>query len=236
MLSCQHVSVPLSPTVVLAVHKNLSFLKRPQVLIIDAGLGNLGSVCASFRRLDCDLLLLSRPPSPTAAFTHVVLPGVGSFAAGAHQLSCTGWDQWIINTAAHHDIPILGICLGMQLLSDRGSEGLTSGHTAGLGLIPGTVERFVLPSSFRLPHVGWNSLKIKKPSPLFNAISSGADFYFVHSYRYHLDSPSHILAETSYYSDFPSVICRDSVYGIQAHPEKSQRAGVTFLSNFLLVN
>lgn len=205
------------------------------MLIIDAGLGNLGSVFAAFRRLDCDPFIQPRPPSTLASFTHVVLPGVGSFAAGAQKLARTGWDQWLINTAAHHDIPILGICLGMQLLSERGSEGSTSGYSVGLGLIPGRVVRFDLPSTFRLPHVGWNSLIIQQTTPLLNGIPTGTDFYFVHSYRYHTFSSQHILATTTYHSPFPSLIQKDSIFGIQPHPEKSQRAGAAFLSNFLQV-
>ena len=152
-------------------------MTRPNVLVIDAGLGNIGSVVAAFQRLGCAYQRLTHPPSSnaTSGFTHVVLPGVGTFLAGINALKRSGWDVWIKNDWCDLNRPFLGICLGMQLLATEGSEGSLQGSSSrGLNLIPGRVVRLNVGSDLVLPHVGWNSLHWQgTPSMLFNDLVEG---------------------------------------------------------------
>ena len=142
-------------------------MSRPSVLVIDAGLGNIGSVLAAFQRHDCVVQRAPHPPSVEAeeAFTHAVLPGVGAFAAGMQALKESGWESWIKEVWCEADRPLLGICLGMQLLASEGTEGASKdGVTSGLDLIPGRVDRLNADPDLVLPHVGWNELHWCKPS------------------------------------------------------------------------
>ena len=124
--------------------------------------------------------------------------------------------------------PILGICLGMQLLFSAGEEG---GESDGLGLIPGTVRRFEEHASFQIPHVGWNDVSLVHQHPLWRGIKPGVDFYFVHSYRVLCD-PQFVVGKTDYGEEFPSAVANKNVVGVQFHPEKSQRNGLRMLENF----
>jgi glutamine amidotransferase len=210
---------------------------RPSVLVIDAGLGNIGSVVAALQRHDCAVKRLPQPPSPeaTAAFTHAVLPGVGAFAAGMEALKGSGWGAWIRGVWCQADRPLLGICLGMQLLAGEGTEGAPKGGVvAGLDLIPGRVERLSVDSDLVLPHVGWNALYWQGPaSPLAQGLPESGDMYFVHSYAFQPVDPAHGLAASDYGDRFTAVVGRGSCYGVQFHPEKSQRLGRRLLANFL---
>lgn len=212
-------------------------MSRPSVLVIDAGLGNIGSVVAALQRHDCAIERLPQPPSSesTDAFTHAVLPGVGAFAAGMEALKGSGWEAWIKQVWCQADRPLLGICLGMQLLASEGTEGAPEGGgVAGLDLIPGRVERLHVDPDLVLPHVGWNALHWHSPAnALAQGLPEGGDMYFVHSYAFQSGDPAHGLAVTDYGQPFTAVVGRGSCYGVQFHPEKSQRLGRRLLENFL---
>lgn len=212
-------------------------MSRPRVLVIDAGLGNIGSVLAALHRQDCDVERAQRPPvaANSVAFTHAVLPGVGAFAAGMEALRDNGWDSWIQQQWCGAGRPFLGICLGMQLLASQGREGAdTSGVISGLDLIPGQVERLSAGPGFVLPHVGWNALRWHDPAgSLSKGLPDGGDMYFVHSYAFLPLDPAHCLALSNYGQSFAAVVGKGSCYGVQFHPEKSQRLGRRLLENFL---
>ena len=208
----------------------------PSVLVIDAGLGNIGSVVAALQRHHCSVQRLPKPPSPedTAPFSHAVLPGVGAFSAGMKALQASGWDGWIKQTWCQSNRPLLGICLGMQLLASEGEEGVPDGVVAGLDLIPGRVERLKVTSHLVLPHVGWNSLHWHSPqTPLAQGLPEGGDMYFVHSYAFQPRDSAHGLAVSDYGGSFTAVVGAGACYGVQFHPEKSQRLGRHLLHNFL---
>jgi glutamine amidotransferase len=213
-------------------------VSQPVVLVIDAGLGNIGSVVAALERQACTVTRLADPPDlqVTSGFSHVVLPGVGSFAAGMEALRQRGWVDWLLRLWCPSGRPLLGICLGMQLLASRGSEGAASAGaaTTGLDLIPGTVERIHPDCGLPLPHVGWNAVDLQASvGPLAKGLTPGGDFYFVHSYAFTPADSAHALASTDYGGMFTSVVGRGNCYGVQFHPEKSQRLGRQLLSNFL---
>jgi glutamine amidotransferase len=209
----------------------------PRVLVIDAGLGNIGSVVAALQRHDCTIERVQQPPAPemTSAWTHVVLPGVGAFAAGMEALRASGWQAWIKQVWCHSDRPLLGICLGMQLLASEGTEGGSQGGlVAGLDLIPGRVVRLAVDPDLVLPHVGWNALHWHSPAnALAQGLPEGGDMYFVHSYAFHPHDPAHGLAVSEYGKRFTAVVGKGCCYGVQFHPEKSQRLGRRLLENFL---
>ncbi len=211
-------------------------MSRPSVLVIDAGLGNIGSVLAAFQRQDCSVRRASRPPSEVVdVFTHAVLPGVGAFANGMQALKISGWEAWIKEEWCKADRPLLGICLGMQLLASEGTEGAQEDAVvSGLDLIPGRVDRLNVDPDLVLPHVGWNELHWHSlDSPLAKSHPEGGDMYFVHSYAFHPANPAHRLAVSHYGQQFTAVVGRGSCYGVQFHPEKSQRLGRCLLENFL---
>ena len=199
------------------------------VAIVDYGMGNIDSVARAVRELGCRADITRRPEDFAAAHS-LILPGVGAFGDGMASLRLDGLDQ-ALGEQVRQGIPTLGICLGMQLLASEGDEG---GVHQGLGWIQGRVERFVpTEAGERIPHVGWNEVRQARPSVLFDGIEDGKDFYFVHSYHFVPGSPEHVLATTPYCGGCVSVVNRDNVYGVQFHPEKSQRVGMRLLQNFL---
>lgn len=201
-----------------------------KVALIDYGLGNLGSVRRAIAELGADPHLAAAPGELRSA-DRVILPGVGSFADGMKLLDAGGWIGAIREEAAKGK-PVLGICLGMQLLASRGTEG---GDTEGLDLIAGTVVGLqTLGCSLRIPHVGWNEITVRDPScELLDDIPCGTDFYFVHSYAFTPQDPEHVRATTAYGPPIPAVVANGNVAGTQFHPEKSSKAGFRILRNFL---
>jgi glutamine amidotransferase len=201
------------------------------VAIIDYGMGNLASVRRSVEECGGRASIVDNPDS-VSRFDRIILPGVGAFRDGWEHLSRKGWVSEI-REAAGRGTPMLGICLGMQLLAERGEEG---GDAEGLGLIGGFVMRMApSPSSLRIPHVGWNGIRITRDHALLRGIEDGTDFYFVHSFKFLPADPEDTLAVTDYGGDFVSVVARGPVFGVQFHPEKSSRPGFRLLKNFLSI-
>lgn len=195
--------------------------------IVDVGIGNLGSVRQAVYNLGWDPVLVSKPED-FPRITHLLLPGVGAFNSAMEKLKNAQLVESIQSFALDGN-PILGICLGMQLLATQGMEG---GLTCGLNLIPGRIEPIQSDNGLRVPHVGWNEARQKRKHPLLKGIRDDVDFYFVHSFRFVADDERSILAETEYGTLFPSIVGQQNVVGAQFHPEKSQLNGMRILDNF----
>lgn len=201
-----------------------------RVTIVDYGMGNLDSVRRAVE-------VAGGSPTITGDRTQifradrVILPGVGSFRQGAENLRSLGLHEALVDHVIGAGLPLLGICLGMQLLAQTGDEG---GSAAGLGWFDADV-RILIPTGDdrRLPHVGWNEVNIIRPSPLFEGIDSGSDFYFVHSFHVLLRSDDYVVATTPYCGTFVSALWRGTVHALQFHPEKSQENGLRVLRNFM---
>jgi imidazole glycerol-phosphate synthase subunit HisH len=199
------------------------------VLVVDYGVGNLHSVSRALENLGCSVNVSANPDDIRSA-ERIVLPGVGSFAEAMAKLNERGWVEPIRHAVRNEEIPILGICLGMQLLGDRGFE---VREVEGLGLIPGKVVRLEpRDPSERIPHVGWNDVT-HADDPLFSAVPQNADFYFVHSYRIVLEDDGDCIGRSDYCGGFPAAIRRKNTFGVQFHPEKSSHAGIRLLRNFV---
>lgn len=201
-----------------------------KVAVIDYGLGNLGSVRRAIAELGAEPHLAAAPEELKRA-DRVILPGVGSFADGMSLLRKGGWVGAVREEAARGK-PVLGICLGMQLLASRGTEG---GDNEGLDLIGGEVVALKeLGCELRLPHIGWNEVALRNGgSRILDGIAGGTDFYFVHSYAFTPREARHVLATTTYGATIPAVVGRENVAGTQFHPEKSSKAGFRVLHNFI---
>lgn len=200
------------------------------VVIVDYGLCNLDSVYRAVQECGGHPVV-TEDPSAASEAGRIILPGVGNYAEATKALTALGWVEALRQEVLGQGIPMLGICLGMQLLSSAGTEG---GETAGLGLIPGRVVRFEqISEAMRVPHVGWNEVEQKQQAPLFEGIDDGKDFYFVHSYHFVPDNEDDVLALTPYGNGFVSVVGRGNVVGTQFHPEKSLKIGFALLRNFL---
>jgi imidazole glycerol-phosphate synthase subunit HisH len=202
------------------------------ITIIDYGMCNLDSVSRAVEECGGQPVVTDQQREIELA-SHIILPGVGAFPEAMQNIKQRSLDQILREQVLDKKIPLLGICLGMQLLA---SKGLEFTETKGLDLIPGTVECFdTSKEEIRIPHVGWNEVYPTRPSDLFDGIPSGKDFYFVHSYHFCPSDDADILATTPYGTGFVSAVQRGLVYGIQFHPEKSQRMGFALLKNFLAV-
>lgn len=197
--------------------------------VVDIGIGNIGSLRGALESQGWDLQLVTTGDD-LKEIGHLLLPGVGAFGAAMKRLNSAGLIEPIRAYAASGR-PLLGICLGMQLLAGRGVEG---GETEGLGLILGSVLPLEGRTSRRLPHVGWNEMNRRRDHPLLDGIKAGVDFYFVHSYSFEPEDVNDILATTDYGIEYTSVVGRNNIIGVQFHPEKSQRNGLRLLDNFCL--
>ncbi|MEJ7759151.1 MAG: imidazole glycerol phosphate synthase subunit HisH [Gemmatimonadaceae bacterium] len=195
--------------------------------IANLEIGNLRSVANAVDSFGYDHCLIDAP-SQLHSLSHLVLPGVGSFHTAMRQLHLSGMYE-PIRQFADTGRPLLGVCLGMQLLGSRGIEGE---ETTGLGLIPGDVRRFDDARVGSIPHVGWNSVDICGDHPLFHGVRTGVDFYFVHSYHLRPENGDSVLGRTECGESFVSAAARGNVVGFQFHPEKSQANGLRLLDNF----
>jgi len=200
------------------------------IVIIDCGMGNPGSILNMIRKLGKEVCITNDAKKILSA-THILFPGVGSFDNGIKKLSSSGMLPNIEKRVLQDKIPFLGICLGMQLLFSTSEEGVSS----GLCWLPGKVTRFNFNSdrALKIPHMGWNSVRPTSYGSLFNGLEEEARFYFVHSYYVECDNHEHILGYTNYGISFASTVQYQNIYGVQFHPEKSHRFGLTLLKNFL---
>lgn len=201
-----------------------------KITIVDYGLGNIWSVQNAFRFVGAEVLV-SSCPDKVASADCLILPGVGSFGAGMLNLHQSGLVESIRIAASERCVPILGICLGMQLFADVSQE---APGVQGLGLVPGEVRKFS-DKSLRLPHMGFNTaMPAKINDPYFSAsVDHAPDFYFVHSYYFVPKDEDHVMARTIYGVDFASAVKNKNIYGVQFHPEKSQSNGLKFIQQFL---
>ena len=199
------------------------------VAIIDYGVGNLFSLKSSFRAIGEEAVVTGEPEVIRNA-DKLVLPGVGAFGDAAALLRKNGLDQ-VVCTEAAAGKPLLGICLGMQLLFDYGVE---YGRHEGLGLIPGSVQpiRPVIPAAYKVPHIGWNGLHFpEEKSPLFRYVQEGDCVYFVHSF-FGADCNESVIATAEYGPELTAAVAKGNVYGVQFHPEKSGSVGLHILRAF----
>ena len=199
--------------------------------IVDYGVGNLFSLSSSLRAAGAEVTITG-DQAVLAQADRIILPGVGAFGDAADALCRSGLDRAVLREAAQGK-PLLGICLGMQLLFDFSTE---YGFHGGLGLIPGSVQpiRPVVPEEYKVPHIGWNALHFPKDrpvSPLFRYIKEGECVYFVHSF-YGTDCEPNTIATAEYGPELTAAVARDNVYGAQFHPEKSGRTGLNILKAF----
>jgi len=198
--------------------------------IVDYGLGNVQAIQNVYRRLGIPAVLASTPAALMDC-SKLVLPGVGAFDWAMTRLAESGLRDALDEMVTGRGTPVLGICVGMQMLARRSDEGVLE----GLGWIPGEVRRLdsredAVPMA--LPHMGWNDVSPSSDSALLSGLDGGARFYFLHSYYFDFETEAHALAQTDYHGSFASVVGAGNVFGVQFHPEKSHNWGVQLLRNF----
>ncbi|MCQ2354130.1 MAG: imidazole glycerol phosphate synthase subunit HisH [Clostridia bacterium] len=198
------------------------------IAIVDYGVGNLFSLKSSFSAVGADVTVTSDRKVLRDA-DKIILPGVGAFKDAAMKLSSTGLSDFLCEEAKTGK-PLMGICLGMQMLFEKSYE---YGEHSGLGLIKGTVRPLsgVIPGGLKIPHIGWNALHIERKNPLLSEISEGECVYFVHSY-YAADCSESVIATTEYGAPITAAVAMDNVFGCQFHPEKSGTVGLRILKAF----
>ena len=198
------------------------------IAIVDYGVGNLFSLKSSLSAIGAQAVVTADADTIARA-DKVILPGVGAFADAVGKLRADGLDR-VLQREAERGKPLLGICLGMQMLFEKSLE---YGEHEGLGLISGCVRPIaeVIPASYKIPHIGWNALQFQKRSPLFRYISEGDYVYFVHSY-YGADCTEHTIAVAEYGAELTAAVQRENIFGCQFHPEKSGRVGLESLRAF----
>lgn len=197
------------------------------ISVVDYGVGNLGSIVNMFKHVGVSATVVG-DASQLSRATKILLPGVGSFDHAMRRIDESGLRDVLTRKALEDRIPILGICLGMQLMT-RGSE---EGVLPGLGWVDADVRRFPSDKNLKVPHMGWNEVHAVKESPLTSQLPEDARFYFVHSYRVHMDRPSDSLLRCGYGVEFDAAFSVGNLYGAQFHPEKSHRFGMQLFRNF----
>ena len=203
-------------------------MKKANIVIVDYDMGNIKSIHNALVRMGGNVST-SRCVKDVLAADAIVLPGVGAFRQAMSNLKSFGLIDPIIHAAKDQGKPLLGICLGMQLLADSSDE---RGYTKGLSLIPGSVRPIPEASDIRLPHVGWNSLSIDRRESLFTHMDEGDSVYFVHSYHF-VCAKDYIAATTDHGGEVVAAVQQDNIFGVQFHPECSQRNGLLLLRNFI---
>ena len=200
------------------------------LIVVDYGMGNLGSIVNMLDRIGIE----SKPsaePSDIESADRLILPGVGAFDSGMRNLLEKNLVGLLNRRVVEEKVPILGICLGMQLMTKKSQEG----SVAGLGWFDALTKRFSFENQtdkLKIPHMGWNSIQAKKNNFLFNDSKENPRFYFLHSYYVECNNKEDVLATTSYGYDFTSMINRGNIFGVQFHPEKSHKFGMKLMENF----
>lgn len=204
-------------------------MKKPHKIgIIDYGINNILSVYNAFQKLNCEVRVISKYESQSSC-DGLILPGVGSFGEAMKNLNKSGLADFIKNEAIIKKTKFLGICLGMQLMANDSVE---LNYNKGLCLINGNIKKIHTKQSYRIPHVGWNNVITSNKSILFNGINDNSNFYFVHSYYYSCNE-KFIIGEVDYGGLFTAAVQKDNLFGVQFHPERSQRVGFELLNNFV---
>lgn len=198
-----------------------------KIVIIDYGMGNLGSIQNMFKAIGSESIITSDLELIKKA-KKIVLPGVGSFDNGMKNIERMNLIPVLNDLVLKQKIPVLGICLGMQLMTKQSQEGTLK----GLGWINGQTIKFDVNQGLKIPHMGWNNIKITKKSNLVKNLDSNSRFYFVHSYYVVCNESKDNLLETVYGPTFTSAFCKDNIFGVQFHPEKSHKYGLELLKNF----
>jgi glutamine amidotransferase len=201
-----------------------------KTVIINCGEGNVNSVQKMMARINNDTVVTSSPAEIEKA-DRIILPGIGHFQKAMEALNRMGLLEPLSEAVLNRKTPILGICLGMQLMSQSSEEG----NTKGLGWIQGEVMRFREDVKIKVPHMGWNTIRIKKKSRLLYDVGEGTAFYFAHAYHWRSNDPATIVCETDYGVSFPSAIEKENIFGVQFHPEKSHDDGLQLLRNFAAI-
>ena len=203
-------------------------MNNKSVCLLDYGSGNVKSVYNILDFLGYRVKI-SNTSEDIRNSSHIILPGVGAFGASMKKIMDTIPFDVLENEVLDKGKPFLGICVGMQVLADKGLE---FGEHKGFGWIPGTVNKI---DSKGLPtlHIGWNNIKVRRETPLLNGLNDNKDFYFVHSYVFDVQDQNSTIAQTEYGSNFTSILSKDNIIGIQFHPEKSQKAGQLIFKNFI---
>jgi glutamine amidotransferase len=199
-----------------------------EVVLIDAGTGNLRSVQKALEAVGAHVLR-TNDPQKVLSGQHVVLPGVGAFGNFMSGLHAQGFQE-ALHEVAKRGIPLLGICVGMQALFEVGEE---MGDHEGLGLLKGAVVKFADSLSVKIPHTGWNQVQIKKEASLFHQVIDGAYVYFNHSYYCQAGDASDVIATCDYGINYACAVRHENIFGVQFHPEKSQAVGLQILKNFM---
>jgi imidazole glycerol-phosphate synthase subunit HisH len=198
--------------------------------IVDYGLGNVQAFANVYRRLNIPVTV-ARTAGELAGASRIILPGVGAFDHAVELLDASGMRAELERKVRQERVPVLGICVGMQIIA----EGSDEGTAAGLGWIPARVRKFdaaKLPHSTRLPHMGWNDVRARDTAGLFRKLETDARFYFLHSYYFECANPADVLAVADYGVEFSCAVRSGNIYGVQFHPEKSHHCGTQLLRNF----
>ena len=204
--------------------------EKPKIIVLDYGTGNLNSVKRTLSRVGVTTILTSSADDIRTA-DKIIMPGVGHFGRAMESLEKLGIVDALNEAVLERRTPVLGICLGMELMAKTSEEG----DSCGLGWLDAETVRFDIPREqrFKVPHMGWNQVDVKKPSRLMKDIDPTAEFYFAHSYHLNANDAADVLCETEYGIRFPSAIEKDNIFGVQYHPEKSHDAGAELLKNFV---
>jgi len=200
--------------------------------VVDYGSGNINAISTVYKNLNIDHQIIKNP-SGLLECEKIILPGVGAFDATMLKLNSSGFKEVLDELVLNNGIPILGICVGLQVMGNESEEGMLE----GLGWIPGKVTKFStkdIKSKPKLPHMGWNTIADHNKHPLFEGVDCEIGFYFIHSYHFKCESEDNILSSSTYHYKFTSSINFKKIFGVQFHPEKSHHNGIQLLKNFAI--
>lgn len=205
------------------------------IAIVDYGLGNIKAFANVYKKLNIPYFF-SNNPDDLAKASKIILPGVGAFDYAMSMLNNSGMRETLDSLVLDKGVPVLGICVGMQMMAKTSEEG----DSSGLGWISGRVKKIHCLGAnqnedFPLPHMGWNNVVLEQSDPFFEGLSPNPRFYFLHSYYFECENPSDSLACANYGCEFSCIVKHHNVYGVQCHPEKSHSNGITLLKNFAMV-